>query len=258
VPGLGPLQKDDGDGGSATYRAGFIADVKPWEPEIGGAKTRAGFISLDLVAARAGYGGIVTRGSSAQSEIERAFCQVIRCDDQEGHSIDLDKAPAGYKVWQPSASLHTINGNLPMIVGVPEFAQRDVDPLKSLPTRTRFMVGAGLRAGALTRNARWGNVANVIPINSYAQFVVKLTVATLPDTDLLTTDDPIMPDPGQIDTEAPIVRPGGLFGWIRDHVMATTTLIVLVALVILVFAVPGFRAFLSGLFQAITPKKKEE
>ena len=54
----------------------------------------------------------MTRGSSGQSEIERALCQVIRCDDQEGHSIDLDKAPAGYKVWPPAALLATINGNL--------------------------------------------------------------------------------------------------------------------------------------------------
>jgi hypothetical protein len=200
----------------------------------------------------------VTRGSSGQSDIERALCQVIRCDDQEGHSIDLDKAPAGYKVWPPAASLATINGNLPMIVGQPEFAQRDVDPLKTLPTRTRFILGAGLRAGALTQNGRWGNVSNVTPINAYAQYVVKFTVAVLPETDLLTTDDPIMPDPSQLDVVTPIVRPGGLFGWIREHVTTVTTLIILVVLVVLVFAVPGFRSFLSGVFKAITPKKTGE
>jgi hypothetical protein len=257
VRGLGPVQKDDGDGGSASYRAGFTVDVQPWEPELEGRKTRAGIVSLDVVAARAGYGGVVTGGSSGQSDIERALCQVIRCSSEE-HSVDLDKPPSGYKVWQPAASLAMIDGNLPMIEGKPEFAQRDIDPLKRLPGRTRFVLAAGLRAGALTRNASWGNVQNLIPINAYAQYVVKLTVATLPGTQILSTDEAIMPDPDELDVKAPVVLRGGFLGWLRDHATAATTVVILVALTILVFAVPGFRSLLSGVLQAITPKKTKE
>ncbi|TKB83067.1 MAG: hypothetical protein E8D43_15670, partial [Nitrospira sp.] len=92
VPGLRTIQQDDGDGGGATYRAGFYARVRPWESPAGQVRG-AGIISLDVVAARKGIGGIMTQGSAG----EPIWCQVIRCG-ASGHGLDLDQPPSGYQV----------------------------------------------------------------------------------------------------------------------------------------------------------------
>ncbi len=254
VHGLGRVQKDDGDGGVAVYSVGFLARVRPWQEQEGG--LRAGFVGLDVVAARAGYGGVVTQGSSGESDLKQALCKVIRCGDRGG-LLDLDAPPPRYKVAQPAAALATVSGNLAMVEGKPLFARRGVP---NVPANTRFTLTAQLRAGALIRKkgGLFGGIVNVNPINAYSQFVVKLTVAMLPETDVVTADDPVMPDPQEFDWHTPVVQATGFFAWLRKHVAGTIAMVVLIAVVILVLTVPGFRVFVSALFgwigRWITPR----
>ena len=226
VPGLGMVQQDDGDGGAATYTAGFYATVHPWESPAGQGNTRvsAGFIGLDVVAARAGIGGLVTEGSAGTSSLERIWCQVIRCGTS-GHALDLDKPPSGYEVTQPVASLATLSGELPMIQEPPELAEKGVpseaqgipDALPALPTSVRFGMSANLRSGALLQEGSWGYMKNVVPINTYAQFVVKMTVAMVPNTDMVTSDEQIMPLPVEFGTSMAVPKPTGFWAWLSEY-----------------------------------------
>lgn len=239
VPGLGTVQLDDGDGGSTTYTAGFYATVRPWESAAGGGpkSVQAGFVGLDVVAARAGIGGLVTEGSAGTSTMERVRCQVIRCGDT-GHGLDLDEPPAGYQVTQPVASLATFSGELPMIQERPderpEFAekgllpeqstesateaQKTTDALTALPTRVRFGISANLRSGALLqKEGLLGQLKNMVPINTYAQFVVKLTVAMLPNTQMVTTGEAVLPLQVELTTRIIVPPPTGFWAWLTEH-----------------------------------------
>ena len=80
VPGLAAIQTVDGDGGSAVYRVGIAAAVRPWELESVAAPAGfiAGFVGLDVVAARAGLGAVRTAASADDSS--QLVCNIIRCD----------------------------------------------------------------------------------------------------------------------------------------------------------------------------------
>ncbi|GEM_PF-5290586 len=248
VPGLSTIQQDDGDGGGATYTAGFSATVRPWERPAGRETTRggAGFISLDVVAVRKGIGRLVTEGSAGTSS---AWCQVIGCGDS-GHGLDLDKPPSGYQVTQPQASLATLPGNLPMIQEAAVLSDRGIlsaahkgakgtlalseralppaacggaqetpDETPRFPKRVRFGVSANLRSGALLQNESWpsNHIKNIVPINTYAQFVVKMTVAMGPNAAMFTNDEMHMPVSGDMGTSSAAPKPADWWAWLTEH-----------------------------------------
>ena len=276
VPGLGRIQQDDGDGGSITYRAGFVARARPWAEPGGPSKLRAGFVGVDVVAARAGYGGVQTEGSAGLSDLQKALCQVIRCG-QEGRPLDLDQPPPGYEVAQPAAALATLSGSIAMSEGKPLLAQRALPPagpgsaarlVPNLPSLTRFALAANLRAGAVIRKGSWGHARNLVPINSYAQYVLKLTVAMGPGTTMVTSDEAVMPSPGELNVHAPLPRARGLLAWvssqlaklgfamvvpwIRSHLASVGIAIVLVASSVLVVVVPGSRRIVRALLKKLS------
>lgn len=259
-PGILALARDDGDAGMATYRAGFSLRVRPWESEeLAGLETRAGVVGLDVMATRAGYGSVASQGSAGQSEIERALCQVIRCG-RDGEELDLDRPPSGYKVAPAHAMSGTQAGQLVMVQGQPLVASKDPS-IPNLPQEVRFGVAANLRAGALIRKARFGHAKEVIPINAYAQFVVKMTVAMLEEPDgtrppFVTDDDAVLLNPDDLNTVTPIDACAGFLGgarcWVRDHVVEVSLgflLVVLIVIAVLAVTVPGFRHFLGRIFK---------
>ncbi|MGH9866924.1 MAG: hypothetical protein ACREAA_02000 [Candidatus Polarisedimenticolia bacterium] len=188
VQGLTGLQRDDGDGGTPSYSVGFYAEVRPWEEqEASGeeAKFRAGIVGVDVVAARAGVGGLASRGSAGAGALGQIWCKVVGCGEDR-KTLDLDSPPSGYTVTSAGSSLGTVSGNLPLIDGSPEIAERA--PI-NLPSRARFGVTANLRSGALLSETWTGRVKDVIPIDAYAQFIVKITVAMLPETNMVANTD---------------------------------------------------------------------
>jgi hypothetical protein len=247
VPGLGPIQLDDGDGGSVVYRVGFVARARPWEgPPPGRPPFQAGFVGVDVVAARAGIGGVETHGSSGQPELQKAWCQVVRCG-QDGRALDLDEPPSGYDVAQPVASLATLSGGVAMTEGKPLVAARGLEP--NLPPLTRFALAANLRSGALVRKGSWGNARNVVPVNSYAQYVLKLTVAMVKDAKLVTSYEAVMPQPGELSVQTVVPRPTGFFAWLKRNFTIMGLSVILLASLALVIAVPGLRTALGALFK---------
>ncbi len=269
VPGLGSIQRDDGDGGSTTYTAGFYAMVRPWElgVERGSNSVRAGFVGMDVVAARAGIGGLVTEGRAGTSTLERAWCKVIRCGET-GAGLDLDEPPSGYQVTQPVASLATFSGELPMIQEVPEIAEKGLlpeqssgpttpgertpDALAALPTRVRFGISANLRAGALIqKEGLFSQVKNIVPVNTYAQFVVKFTVAMVPNTQMITGGEAIMPLPVELTTRINVPKPTGLWAWLTEYPIVLIAAVAGGIGLVLAF-VPGGMTLLRSIMGVIT------
>jgi len=252
VPGLGPVQVDDGDGGTVGYDVGFYARVRPWDPpeEQAGRKFNAGFVGLDVVAARAGYGGIVVKGDQSEPALPGAWCEVVRCDDQ-GKDLNLSNPPSGFRTYPPVAALATLSGSLPMIDRSPKLAERGLNDLPELPATTRFGLTANLRAGALAQTAAFGNVKNLVPINSYAQFVLKMTVAMLPTTVAVASNEAVLPAAIEFKTHTETPKPGGLWGWITEHLGAFLGAIVAVAVVLAVIFLPGVRQFVSSIFRLL-------
>lgn len=240
VPGLGPVQVDSGDGGSVLYHVGFYARVRPWQaPQV----FNAGFVGLDVVAARAGVGGPVAQGSTGDSALRGIWCQVVGCGKSGGKELDLGKPPDGYRVATPVAALATLPGNLPMIGEKPVFAERRVPPsttLPSLPDATRFGITANLRSGALIQKPFLRDPTDVIPINSYAQFVVKMTVGMLPKTVMVASEEAIMPVRTNFSPIIVVNPASGLWAWLAGAAA--------VGLVLAFVFIPGFRQFVSAVF----------
>lgn len=253
IPGMPGIQTVDGDGGDTTYTVGFHVRVRPWdEPdeEVEKERFRAGLVAVDIVAARAGIGGLRTAGSGADSAVERAWCQVTRCSDP-GKSLDLDRPPSGYQTTQPLAALGSMSGNLPLVLTEPRLGQRaagpdgrpaavrlTVDP-RDLPQRARVAITAKLRAGALLQEESWGYVKNVIPIDSYAQFVLKLTVVQFPGAQLPSGNDPNAPTTSELQKETLTPEPTGLVAWVKKHLFGLGVLAVLAVGLGVLAVVPG-------------------
>jgi len=272
VPGLGSIQVDDGDGGATTYTAGFYATARPWEAaaERGSNKVQAGFVGLDVVAARAGIGGLVTEGSAGTSTLGPVWCQVIRCGES-GHGLDLDEPPSGYQVTQPVASLATFSGELPMIQERPhehpEIAEKGLlpegteaatdtqkapDALAAFPTRVRFGISANLRSGALLqKEGLLSQLKNMVPINTYAQFVVKLTVAMVPNAQMVTTGEAVLPLPVELTTRINVPPPTGFWAWLTEHPIIWIAALAGGVVLVLAF-VPGGMTLLRSIMGLIT------
>ncbi|MGI9304413.1 MAG: hypothetical protein ACR2RB_17165 [Gammaproteobacteria bacterium] len=265
VPGLGRIQQDGGDGGSTIYKVGFAARVRPWEgPETDAEQQfRAGFVGLDVIAARAGFGDVVTRGSLGQEGLKGSLCKLISCDAKT-NELNLNEPPRGYEVAQPVASLTTVSGNLPMVSGKPLVAQRELPHadaaetefrvvIPNLPGKTRFGLGANLRAGALIRKGGFLGlrVTNLVPINSYAQFVVKMSVAMLPETPMVTNEEAVLVDPEQFDIKTVLPKARGFLAWLSEHITSAIGMAIIVGVLLLLFLIPGLRQFISAFFRLL-------
>jgi hypothetical protein len=250
------VQTVDGDGGSTVYRVGLVASARPWKAaEDDDDGFVAGFVGVDVVAARAGIGRVRVGEATGDDGV---VCAVIRCDSED-KNLDLNDPPDGYSVAQPVASLDTVSGKLPMSQGIPATAQREVPRLgeaeavhlPSLPSQTRFAVGANLRAGALIRKGGLfgARVDNVVPIDSYAQFVIKMTVAMVPDANLVDNEEMIAPEPDELEIVTKVPPKRGLFDWLEGLFgMSVFGKFVLIGGVVLalLFLVPGLRNVLSA------------
>ncbi len=235
IPGMPGIQTEDGDGGDTTYTVGFHVLVRPWDEQgedVPKERYRGGIVAVDIVAARAGIGGVRTVGSGADSALERAWCQVTRCSDP-GKTLDLDRPPSGYKTTQPLAALGSMSGNLPLLLTEPKLAQRavgadgkappvrlTVDPA-DLPQSARIAITARLRAGALIQEEALGYAANVVPIDSYAQYVLKLTAVQFPDDRIgAVGNDPNVPKLHELQVITTTPEPTGFLAWLKKHAFA--------------------------------------
>lgn len=251
VPGLGDVQQDDGDGGSAIYRVGFRARVAPWAVPDTHTAFRAGFVHVDVVAVRTGVGDVKTSGN-AQA---RGLCKLTDWVDCEQKSkVDLSKPPRGYEVAAPMAITGTQSGTLSMLQGVPLRAQREdlIPEGIDFPTTTRFALAAQLRAGALVRKKGLFNrsIEDVVPINSYAQYVLKYTVAMIPQTVVVASDEAVLPDASEFDTSTIVVPKKnwwehlkGLLGWPGLIIVGA------IVLVVLAFFLPGAARLVNAIFR---------
>lgn len=253
IPGLPGIQTEDGDGGDTTYTVGLQVKVRPWD-EPGEALPRdrlgAGIVAAEVVAARTGIGGVRSAGSGAASGLERAFCQVVRCQDPGG-AVDLDRPPDGFRTTQPLAALGTMSGNLPLVLDAPKIAQRGVAPAgqpaavrlsvnpADLPQQARLALTARLRAGALLQEDSWGYFQNLVPIDAYAQFVVKLTVAQFPGAVTPTANDPAVASLNELTRVTSLPEPTGLWAWVKKHGLALGILGGLAAALVILALVPG-------------------
>jgi hypothetical protein len=180
---------------------------------------------------------------------------VVGCGKQGGKEIDLGNPPNGYRVATPFAALATLPGNLPMISEKPVFAerggllpffrqkddqQRVETPVLRLPPTTRFGLTANLRAGALIQKPFLRDPTNVLPINSYAQFVVKITAAMGPKTVMVASDEAIMPVKSDLVSKIVVNSSGWIWALLAG--------IAVVGVVLSLVFIPGFRLFVSAVF----------
>ncbi|MER2514220.1 MAG: hypothetical protein ABTQ25_17690, partial [Nitrosomonas ureae] len=209
----------------------------------------------------------VTEGNAGTSTLERVWCKVIRCGES-GAGLDLDEPPSGYQVTQPVASLATFSGELPMIQEVPEIAEKGLlpeqrteaptrgektpDALAALPTRVRFGISANLRAGALIqKEGLFSQVKNIVPVNTYAQFVVKFTVAMVPNTKMVMVGEAIMPLPVELTTRINMPKSTGLWAWLTEYPIVWIAAVAGGVGLILAF-VPGGITLLRSIMGVIT------
>lgn len=238
VPGLGHVQQDDGDGGSAIYKVGFKARAAPWSVPDDPRTFLPGFIHLDVVAVRTGFGGIETQADADAG----GLCKLIGCGS--GTKLDLSSPPRGYEVAAPMVVTGTQSGTLLMMQGTQLIAQREDLPPNpiELPAVVEFAVAAHLRAGALVRKKGFFNTAieDVVPINSYVQFVVKYTVGMTPQTEMVVSDEAILPKAAEFDTTTLVVPKKSLWEKFRD-LLGWPGIIILavVGLLVLAFFLPG-------------------
>ncbi|MDP2270474.1 MAG: hypothetical protein Q8K32_07045 [Archangium sp.] len=225
VPGLSNYQSQTGDGGPSTYNVGFFVRVQPWDVAATETtmafpkeKAIAGLVAVDVVGARAGIGGITAEGGNST-----VWCQVIGCDDKNG-SINLRKQPAGYRVSDAAATLGTLPGNVRLMESAPTVAERAIERVGAkpapappqFPSTARFALSAKLRAGALIQEQLFWRVSNLMPIDSYAQYVVKFTVALSPNRVMVTANDPHVPSKDHSGS-IHVVPDNDPWAWLTDH-----------------------------------------
>jgi hypothetical protein len=261
-PGLPAQVQDDGDGGESHYTVGFLVQVRPWEeaePAAKQKKFKAGLVAVDVLAARAGVGGAVTHGSAADAGLQKVWCKVVGCGREGGQAIDLDKPPEGYRVSAPSAQLETIPGNVALETSVPRTASRGFgDPDAKLrpdpilfPEKARFALSARMRAGALVQDERLDYARNVVPIDTYAQFIVRVTAAMVEDK-VVAQRDRILVSPAVLGLH--ITMPPGIqsfWNWVASHMLGIG-LVALLAVPLAVLLVPGGPALIATVAGAVT------
>ncbi|MEN0068013.1 MAG: hypothetical protein AAGA48_38140 [Myxococcota bacterium] len=263
VPGLPPLATVDGDGGDATYHVGFVVTAK-LEPAADDAtqSVRPTVLAVDVVARRAGIGGVRTDGSASDSD--GALARWLKPDT----GLDLDDPPPGWRAYTALAQPATTTSTL-RILGKPDLAQRGAmaevwdaalgAPRSSQPPvrapvdwgrteRVRFALSAKLRAGALVRQKVFQGDVNLIPINAFTQYVLRFAVvvptgaqlASKPDRGISARQDQ------DIHANVPKANRWRLFNGWGGAVVILLCGVVAVALLVLL---PGVRSFINRSFR---------
>ncbi len=277
---LGPLQQISGDGGPPVYRVAFTVRARPWQDETttGMRNPIAGIVGMDIVALRTGVGEVRIPAGKDTTGVTLDDCGVWKCEPGTA-LVNFHDPPSHTDIesWQVSAATPT--GQAPMIREIGSIGQRGPDAGEpSIPERfpplARFAVGANLRAGALLQRSGWFDhrVDNVIPINTYAQFVVRIAVVTFPNIELTTTDTVIHTSPKDLEVAiGPTIKNSFsklIRDWIRDHFGLSMTLLGLLAvgvLILLCVLIPGcqllaaivgfFTALINRISQWLRPKR---
>lgn len=270
------------------------------------APPEVGILAVEVVASRTGYGRMLTPGSAGENGLEHAWRKVAG-KVGEPHALNLDDPPDGYFTSAVTAQLGTRLGPLPMLQAPLQLTARGLEDskpeellLQPKPGTTSTLEGlikrlqgqeeapsseqtvfeqmglsdtvtvplsATLRAGALVEGKAGGHALNLIPINAYAQYVLKLSVVMLPEKKLVSASEAQMPGEAQHDTTLSVDKKSGLGlpqampelkTSTRIYLFLITGVVGLIALIVLLYSVPGLRSFLSGFFHFITPKRRDD
>lgn len=127
------------------------------------------------------------------------------------------------------------------------------------PTRARFVLSANLRAGALVEGQPGGKVYGMVPIDAYAQYVVKMTVAMLPTTKLVTTHEQVAADAAEavskdvtVDVDKAEKRNPGLLARLESKGLTWILVcVVIVGIIALFMAFPGLRDLVNAIFSRL-------
>jgi hypothetical protein len=272
---LGPVQRVNGDGGPAVYRAAFKIRVRPWSDDTTGAipQPTAGIVGVDVLAVRTGMGSIKVPASNATGVQSESMCSLFNCGNDDGlASIDFNKPPKGWEVSPPQSSALSLSNQIPLLDGIRSVAERDPDStsgvLPKFPATAEFALAVSLQSGALVRRGGFlgRRVDGIVPINSYAQYIVRFAVATFPGQEMVTTDTVVLPSADQIGVKTITPKKKSVSDWIKDWVrenLALSGVLLLAAFLVVLFLVPGFRSLVSAVFgmiaafiRKITPKDK--
>ena len=188
VPGLDVIRRGDGDGGETRVDLGLVTALKPW---TGQEVLAPGIVAIDVVGSRVGVGEIRSEGRETLPTLPRLLAGIGGGGD--AHEVDLTDLPEGWSAWGASARVLSQPGLLrPMDTLVlaqkgagvragwsTEEVQAGVEDVgaRSLPDQQRVVVSAALRAGALVRRGSFGRAAELVPVNAFAQVVLRVTVA---------------------------------------------------------------------------------
>jgi hypothetical protein len=116
----------------------------------------------------------------------------------------------------------------------------------------RFGISANLRSGALLQEASFGYIKNIVPINTYAQFVVKMTVAMVPNTDMVTSNEQIMPMLAEMRNSITVPdNSKGFWAWLTEYPILWIAALTGGVALLLVF-VPGGITVLRSIMGVIT------
>jgi hypothetical protein len=115
-----------------------------------------------------------------------------------------------------------------------------------------------LRSGALilTKKDLFRRYATeIIPINSYAHFVIKYTVAMVPDEIIIVGDEQITPDPERlVETEA--AMPKEEKAWFAELLGSLSMLgipwLIVIGAIVLAMFVHGFPVFINAVLKMLT------
>jgi hypothetical protein len=248
ISGLRQISTDDGDGGPVQYRLGFTADVRPWRESAG--DLQAGFVALDVVGTRRGIGRPVTQGYTGQSDLDRAWCVVTGCAD-DVRAMDLNLPPRGYVVESPNVKIESDSGQIPLLDNFQYASRGPDDPPQKFPREIQFALAVSMQAGALMKMKGWRSqiVDDIVPINVYAQYVLRMTVALTSDRGLIVAAGPNLPqDPAtlaasQIVTERP--KPTAM-DKVRGFFRGLSAFAIVAGIGIIAIFVPGFLSLLNA------------
>lgn len=256
IPGLRNISTDDGDGGATDFNLGFQADILPWKSSDA-VNFYAGFVALDVIAVRKGIGNPIAEGYSGEGGLGKAWCKVVGCES-DSTNINLSNAPEGYRALSPLVSLSTVEGSIP-IIDTFSFAKRGDGDNSGLnikfPEQVNFAIGAKMRSGALIKETGWRKqfVSDIIPINVYAQYVLRMTVGLTEEASLVVSDaGPVLPEPISFQPEITVeAKELTLIDNAVAFFQSLQRWVLLLLIVGLLLFVPSFLSLLSAFFQLV-------
>lgn len=171
VPGLDVIRRGDGDGGATRVDLGLVAAIQPW---AGQEEESPRILGVDVVGSRAGIGEIQSDQRETLPTLPRLFAGIF--GGGEAREVDLADLPEGWSAWGASARVLSQPGLLRPIDEV-ALAQKGLGSGVEIGGQ-RVVVSTELRAGALVRRGSFGRSDALVPVNAFAQVVLRVTVAS--------------------------------------------------------------------------------